>query len=641
MKDLTCQLCSAQFDMKRHVPRLFSNCGHTFCSKCINDMIDQTKGKMMCPEDGIVCEFFNKEIGVKCFPLNYAIHRLLKKRKNTLSNKHIKLEQKTVKKEKPGLNCPQHLKKCDLVCIVDQKPICPDCVLFGVHSDHEYKKIKQFQLDTKDKLNDLKAHKEVLKQSAFIRNSGKWILDLKNKVAKRKEELSDEIEGRIESLIDCIKEKGKELKENLEEAFQFSEKAITAACLKDSDYVENFKRIDTQIDKLEKQAKNNSFDYPLVFSSLFSKDNLTNKIKKLSIDFEELETKELFYMKEELKKIVLKDNSQNLVSLIRSSIFINKQDDDNKMNTSTREKSLKSRNVKTSRKAINVFKEDNSCFTDSNNVSNNNIKRDSISLIDINFEDEIDSLELDSEDNQPQNKPINHFYNKPGFNHRVMTRQTVRTNEVNKFNRSINMGEVKRNSVNNFSEYQIKTNRSYLAPIPEVNTYGSLNRIKTENSYKSPVKKNEVRSRFNKLKIGSNRSIKNIDLPIPKMSLGVRGGVEIDYSGFTINDHNVLGIISEVLKNNRIRELNLNNNTITEIGFEQIIKKLAAHPSLEKIHLMGNYLDDTVFIKLQQMIGKFKKIKYFNLRNCRQFKNIVQIGKYVRSLKRKGITVDV
>lgn len=57
MEDLHCLICREEFNTKTKLPRLFPNCGHTFCTECIHEMIDHTDDVLACPEDNVECQF--------------------------------------------------------------------------------------------------------------------------------------------------------------------------------------------------------------------------------------------------------------------------------------------------------------------------------------------------------------------------------------------------------------------------------------------------------------------------------------------------------------------------------------------------------------------------------------------------------
>ena len=53
LEELVCTICFHFFDDSEHCPRMLPSCGHTFCSKCLQNMIDklQSNENFTCPED--------------------------------------------------------------------------------------------------------------------------------------------------------------------------------------------------------------------------------------------------------------------------------------------------------------------------------------------------------------------------------------------------------------------------------------------------------------------------------------------------------------------------------------------------------------------------------------------------------------
>lgn len=52
--------------------------------------------------------------------------------------------------------CMEHKKIAELVCMTDLKTICSDCVLFGFHKEHDYKKYEVFKGEAKKTLDEIK-----------------------------------------------------------------------------------------------------------------------------------------------------------------------------------------------------------------------------------------------------------------------------------------------------------------------------------------------------------------------------------------------------------------------------------------------------------------------------------------------------
>ena len=56
-EELTCTICMRQFANEGDlVPRLLPECGHTFCTKCLNELLarETDSASFLCPEDKYV-----------------------------------------------------------------------------------------------------------------------------------------------------------------------------------------------------------------------------------------------------------------------------------------------------------------------------------------------------------------------------------------------------------------------------------------------------------------------------------------------------------------------------------------------------------------------------------------------------------
>ena len=128
---LICLICSVNFDAKDHLPRIIPECGHTFCAKCLNTLI-QGQSTNKCPLDNLNVRFKGKAI--EDFPINFVFRQLL--------------EEITTRED----FCPTHEEEKKLICMSDQTLICDFCALFGDHKGHHVKPIK----DMKPELNKKK-----------------------------------------------------------------------------------------------------------------------------------------------------------------------------------------------------------------------------------------------------------------------------------------------------------------------------------------------------------------------------------------------------------------------------------------------------------------------------------------------------
>ena len=87
MNNLVCPKCKTNYDLSRKLPRLFPNCGHTFCSECLLKMLKRKKNKFCCPRDNVKCDAIVFERGLDYFPINFAIKNLIYPQKDSDSEK--------------------------------------------------------------------------------------------------------------------------------------------------------------------------------------------------------------------------------------------------------------------------------------------------------------------------------------------------------------------------------------------------------------------------------------------------------------------------------------------------------------------------------------------------------------------------
>ena len=65
---LECSLCYERYDDNKRCPRLLSNCGHTFCTHCLEQLLKD--GTISCPQDR---KDIHVTAGVGGLPKNFAL----------------------------------------------------------------------------------------------------------------------------------------------------------------------------------------------------------------------------------------------------------------------------------------------------------------------------------------------------------------------------------------------------------------------------------------------------------------------------------------------------------------------------------------------------------------------------------------
>lgn len=81
---MECQICFETFDSKNFIPKLLTNCGHSFCNICIQRLINNKK-YIICP----ICREQTKLNSYKEVPTNYSIIEIIDKSKEYEKSKSI------------------------------------------------------------------------------------------------------------------------------------------------------------------------------------------------------------------------------------------------------------------------------------------------------------------------------------------------------------------------------------------------------------------------------------------------------------------------------------------------------------------------------------------------------------------------
>lgn len=90
-----CRICDSEYNSETRPPRVMGRCGHSFCTECIESMIEATKSKfnqferwlLKCPFDKRE-HLIKRETTVKDFPVNYELNELLKEAEEAKHSRH-------------------------------------------------------------------------------------------------------------------------------------------------------------------------------------------------------------------------------------------------------------------------------------------------------------------------------------------------------------------------------------------------------------------------------------------------------------------------------------------------------------------------------------------------------------------------
>ena len=80
--ELKCPLCKAAYNEEENLPRLLINCGHTLCSKCLNETLSANNNCITCQEDNTKYE----NVTINSFPKNITLIKLIQKTSQIISS---------------------------------------------------------------------------------------------------------------------------------------------------------------------------------------------------------------------------------------------------------------------------------------------------------------------------------------------------------------------------------------------------------------------------------------------------------------------------------------------------------------------------------------------------------------------------
>jgi hypothetical protein len=324
MNELICSLCERVFDTQDRLPRLFPNCGHTFCSLCVESLILDSGSLPICPEDDIECTNFKTEKGINSFPINVTLQRLLKNRKEHPPQKAVeKLERGTRISDYSGIQfCSDHQKVADLVCRTDRNVICSDCALFGDHRSHDYIRSDDFKSLIKEKAMNLGVELDKLKKKSFAHKNDRRIDELNNKVTAKKEEILTIISEKFALVEEELRKKEIELKDKINCRIEKFSEALEYVCESAKGLREKEDVVKNKLQRTNTLLKNTSIDYRFLLDNYYDNYDLFAIVGEVSKEYDRLEKHAREIIDNELEKIQVTGEVSHLLEGIWNSLSI-------------------------------------------------------------------------------------------------------------------------------------------------------------------------------------------------------------------------------------------------------------------------------------------------------------------------------
>ena len=329
MNELICSLCERVFDTHDRVPRLFPNCGHTFCSLCVESLITDSDTLPVCPEDDIECTNYNPDKGINSFPVNVTLQRLLNNRKER--NHHgkgiEKQERGTRISDFSGIQfCSEHQKVADLVCRTDRNVICSDCALFGEHRSHDYIRSDDFKTVIKEKAMNLGIELDKLRTKSFASKNDRRIDELNSKVISKRDEILTTISEKFALVEEELRKKETELKDKLNKRIEKFSEALEYISESAKGLREKEEMVKNKLLRTNNLLKSSSIDYRFLLDGFYDKYDLFAILKEVSLDFDQLEKHSKEIIDQELDKIQVTGDILHLLEGIWNSLSISIDD---------------------------------------------------------------------------------------------------------------------------------------------------------------------------------------------------------------------------------------------------------------------------------------------------------------------------
>ena len=670
MNELICSLCFQEFDLEDRLPRFMPNCGHTFCSQCIEELLrDAHECQVECPEDKISL-MLTKGEEVTSFPPNLAFKKILVARSARpesipASNQPQRRSNQRMS-DFSGIHfCTEHQKVGDLICLTDRSIICVDCGLFGDHRNHSFKRFDLFKEETKSKLEKLHEKQGGDMMRDKFEDCERRLVESRGRILLKQERALKSVEKSFEAIFAKLRSKEAGFKETIKQAFlkfDIVQNTLSSSVARTK---EKNSFLTSAITKLNTQISTKYVDLLAVYDQMWGEKDLGLLLEEINKELDDFDTKMRHSIDLELDKITFGINQEQIINLIETNLkpelsleTINEESNEKAFGkTSNKELTLSHRISESGYDRSERTKELSTSFEPRNSIVRSytgfsrNFDRDDkqeptredidkmVSPGIRNFRpfeqkkktlpDDLDRSILDESDESdrtpsrrdrletPKSKGFDIAYKKPVHN-RLGGKLGSKDDQFG----SPRVHSTNFNSVNQPLTGSIIMSHRILHDHKEV-----------EERSRSPLNRSKI--------LPANSKSSNSVTRRPSDSRRPSDDQEINLANQDINDSKLYTLITDIQKNRRAKLLNLDGNKISEIGFGMLLSKLASHPCIEVISLSGNLINESVFGKIEEHAQKLKKINHFVFLNSKYFKNKVTVKRAVDSLVKYNIRVDV
>lgn len=222
--------------------------------------------------------------------------------------------------ESPSHFCLEHRTISNLVCLTDQKIICSNCALFGIHKGHDYIKFDNFKNDCRGKLKSIQNEFEKIRFKRFLREGDKEAHFIREKVEDKKRLLFSDLETLTAEIIKNVREQEAFIKESIDAKFEQFETVIDEWSNIQMRIKDKSENIEHRLQKLTKALSARQTDFQFLMENLYNPDTESpmGQIGKLANEIQKNEGTATAFVEKELEKYEIRTNEARVKEVVRA-----------------------------------------------------------------------------------------------------------------------------------------------------------------------------------------------------------------------------------------------------------------------------------------------------------------------------------
>lgn len=222
--------------------------------------------------------------------------------------------------DSPTHFCLEHRTISNLVCLTDQKIICSNCALFGVHKGHDYIKLENFKNNCRSKLKNIQNEFAKIRFNRFLREGTKQANFMRQKVEDKKRLMFSALETITDNLIAKIRAQQTQTKNEIDSKFERFEKVIDKWSTMQMRTKHRSDNLDHRLQKLQNATEARQTDFQFLMENLYNSGDQSpiSEITELKNDIVKHENTAAAYIEEELEKFDIQHDEAGVGRIIET-----------------------------------------------------------------------------------------------------------------------------------------------------------------------------------------------------------------------------------------------------------------------------------------------------------------------------------